>query len=1824
MAEHAADVAELGAEQKRALLAQLLRKKAAADAAPQPLSAGQQALWILFRLAPRSPAYNFATTARLRTAVDAAAFRRAGARLIERHPLLRTTYQDTDAGPRQVLHPQVDFLFEQHQATDWSDEQWRERVAEAADRPFDLARGPVMRACLFTRAADDHTLVLTVHHIAADFWSLPILMDEIRRFYAAEVKGLRLDLPAPTGRYADFVRWQRDMLAGPQGESHWNWWRTQLSGELPTLDLPTDRPRPPVQTFRGSTHAVPLGLELTERLKGVSRGEGATLYMTLTAAFQTLLHRYTGQEDILVGTPMVGRPSAEYQNVLGYFANPVVLRANLAGDPSFQALLRQVRGTVLGAMEHQDYPFPTLVERLRPTRDASRSPLFQVMISWEKAQRTGEAAGPANTSGSASHPHLAAETLITEQRGAPFDLTLQVYEAADGLTVAFQYNADLFDQATIERMAGHFQTLLTGIADDPTQTIGQLPLLTEAERRQTVIAWNDTARDEPGEVCLHDLIAGQVARTPDARALVCEDQRLTYAELDRRANQLARRLQSLGVGPDVLVGVLMERSVEMVVALLGTIKAGGAYVPLDPEYPAERLAYMASDAQTPVLLTQERLLDRLPAAAQSNSEGEDGATNRPVTLCLDRDWADIAREGDAPVSAGTTPDHLAYVIYTSGSTGRPKGAMNTHRGISNRLVWMQRQYGLTADDRVLQKTPFSFDVSVWEFFWPLLSGATLVMARPGGHRDPLYLAELIERERVTTLHFVPSMLQLFLAAPGLERLTSLRRVICSGEALPLELQNQFFARFSCGLHNLYGPTEASVDVTYWECERGTRRRNVPIGRPIANTQLYVLDRHRQPLPIGVPGELHIGGVGLARGYWNKPELTAEKFIPDPFSTRPGARLYRTGDRCRWLADGTLEFLGRYDHQVKIRGNRIELGEIESVLEQHPAVREVVVVVRQDTPGEPRLAAYVVWREGASADVAALRAHLAERLPPYMQPASWTVLESMPLGPTGKVDRRALPAPERSREVTGTEYVAPRNETETLLARLWAEALELDRVGVEDEFFVLGGASSQAIQIVAQANAAGLPLTPEMFFRYPTIATLAEACEELQPALCNSRMESLGVYLPPKVVSTADVMAGCARPVRFPLERLTGIRNRHMAGDTEFAIDLSRKAMDECLARSAHGPADIEMLVCCNISRCDGPDHDFSFEPSTAAKLAREFGLRDALTFDVNNACSGMFTGVQVVDLFIRMGVIRRGMVVSGEYITHLTTTAQKEIEGHMDPRLACLTLGDAGAAVILERTTDLSIGFHEIELFTLGQYSHYCVAAETDGPHGGAIMNTDLLGVSSVITREGVAHWTRVAQRYQWSNDMIGHVIPHQVSRSTLSSGLYEAKNAQGASAARDAKVINNVEHRANTATTSYFLALWDHIYSGRINSGDKVLFGISGSGITIGTALYTLDDLPDRVRAGRKDKSQSQLQPPASLESRLQPAASLESQLQPADSLESRLQPADSLESRLQPALSHSVPSARSTPSRLGTANRGPRVAVLGVGIAPAPTGTPDSTKLAVAAAEDCLSRAGRDRREVGLIVHSGVYRTAYLTEPAVASMIGGALGLNVEEQHDQRPLTFAYDVINGSVGFMHACYAALQAVQFGRVKTALVTTSEIENNADRPGRPLMGLQPAGSAVLLGPAANSRAGFGRFHFATDPDRVEALRVGTVNDAGKLYLRIQRDPAIEDYCLDLLARTTSELLAREGLSLADIQVIFPPQLPGAFLDRLAGRLGVPRARLVDAQDGLSESDRRDLYTSSVPYALRHAADAELARPGDIGLILAVGSGLQAAGATYYF
>lgn len=1050
-----------------------------------PLSASQEQLWFLNQMAPGSPDYNVVDLIDLGATYNSDALKKVAMELVRRHETLRTAFSQANGQPMQVVLPSAELELLEFDLTSLpeteKESEWTRVVHEQTRKPFDLSLAPLIRWTVIHRSAKEHKLLVVIHHIITDEWGTGILHKEVTQLYEDFSLGRSSSLAELPIQYADFACWQKDWLQGEVREKKLAYWKDELAGAPQVLELATDKSRPAIQSFRGDCETFQLPSKILEPLKSLGRQERATLFMTLLAGFMALLYRYTGQDDILVGAPISLRRLSETENLIGYFLNTVILRAQFNEGLSFRSLLQQVRKRTLGAIANAELPFNHLVAELAPERDLSRMPLFQVAFTLHDRNGVSEVS----------------KAFGRKQLGtgsSKFDLAFFVSETKNGLDVSIEYSTDLFEPQTIRRIGKHFGTLLEAIGSNPDEDVSKLAILADTDRRQVLYEWNDTKVDYPSDKCLHQLFEEQAARTPNAVALVVDATTLSYAELNRRANQLAHYLRGLGVMPDARVAICVERSFEMVVALLAVLKAGGAYVPLDPAYPVDRLHFVLEDSKPVALLTQRHLEGLFP-----------GIGDRLPVLDLTAAtpaWHSQAETNPDLEAIGLRPNHLAYIIYTSGSTGQPKGVMVEHANVMRLFTATDEWFHFGADDTWTLFHSFAFDFSVWEIWGALLYGGRLVIVPKEIARSPADFYKLICQQKVTVLNQTPGAFRQLIAAQANNQDSHhLRYVVFGGEALEVATLKPWYElnrKQRTQLVNMYGITETTVHVTYRPLEQSDTERHgaSPIGCRIPDLRTYILDTHGQPVPVGVTGELYVGGAGVARGYLNRPELTAERFVADPFRSEPGSRMYRTGDLGRWLADGKIEYLGRNDFQVKIRGFRIELGEIEARLAEYPAVREAVVIVREDTPGDKRLVAYYtsssLMNEAEEDTFGAkqFRSHLFTSLPEYMVPAAYVHLKSLPLTHNGKLDRKALPAPEADSYST-SGYESPQGETETKLAAIWADILKLERIGRHDNFFDLGGHSLMAARAVALLNSEfGTTLPVRVLFMASTVSALA--------------------------------------------------------------------------------------------------------------------------------------------------------------------------------------------------------------------------------------------------------------------------------------------------------------------------------------------------------------------------------------------------------------------------------------------------------------------------------------------------------------------------------------------------------------------------------------------------------------------------------------------------------------------------------------------------------------------------------------------------------------
>jgi polyketide synthase PksN len=1049
-----------------------------------PLSEGQKGLWMLQKVAPETSAYNVPLCFRIHQKLDIARFKQACEFITRQYPILTSVFGEDNAEPYQIMTPTQPLAWRHEEIGALEPDQILPYLKQKAKEPFSLEKGPLMRVWLLSRSEQEHFVLIVVHHIVFDGVSSLLLYETLLEAYQNLCNGNETSPQPLAASFHDFVKWEAAMLSGEEGEEHRTYWSKQLSGRLPVLELPADHPRLAAarSAGQGQTHISLLAPELTQQIKSFAKTRHLNLSIVFLAVYKVFLFRYTGFEDIIVGMPAMGRPEERFDSQIGYFVNMLPIRSRVSAEQSFAQLLQELQLTVVDGLDHGMYPFPAIVRELNTDRARTDSPIFQTAFVYqnflpETSLKTGD---------DQSQTALRIDFIAEIHQEGEFEFGLEIFDQGDHFTLNLKYDPDLYDPATIQRMMGHYLNLTQETLDNPDLTLGEYALISKEEEATLLLEWNATQADYPKTKTIQQLFEEQVERTPEATAAVCGANRLTYSQLNAKANQLAGVLREKGVTPNSIVGMVVERSLEMSIGIMGIVKAGGAYLPISPDTPEDRIAFMLDDSQAKVVLTQNRFRGKV------HFNG----------LTIDLEERGLYARDAGNLERVNSPRDLAYVIYTSGSTGKPKGVLIEHYSLVNRLNWMQKRYPIGPDDRILQKTPYTFDVSVWEQFWWSWQGSSVCFLEPGGEKDPGKIMDEIERNAITTIHFVPSMLNAFLeyleAGNDVKRLTGLKQVFASGEALSPQQVERFnkllYESNRTKLVNLYGPTEATIDVSYFDCSPGEGLQVIPIGKPIDNTRLYVLDKRRRPVPVGVSGDLYIAGAGLARGYLNRPDLTGERFVPDPFV--PGERMYLTGDLARWLLDGNIEYLGRSDHQVKIRGLRIEPGEIESRLQSHPLIKEAVVVAKDGKDGAKYLCGYVVVRE--EVDQAALKAYLAQELPEYMIPAHIIQMEKIPLTANGKADRKALPDPDDSL-VAAADYQAPRNDIEAKLVEIWREILKVPTIGINDNFFGLGGDSIKAIQVITRLRKNKLRLDAKNLLAHPVIKEVSPLVDPIEAA-----------------------------------------------------------------------------------------------------------------------------------------------------------------------------------------------------------------------------------------------------------------------------------------------------------------------------------------------------------------------------------------------------------------------------------------------------------------------------------------------------------------------------------------------------------------------------------------------------------------------------------------------------------------------------------------------------------------------------------------------------
>ncbi len=1053
-----------------------------------PLSEGQKGLWMLQKVSPEMSAYNIPLCFRIDQKLDIEKFKQACSFILQKYPILTSVFGEDDGVPYQMIQPSQPLGWQQEDISTLEADKILPYLREKAKEPFSLERGSLMRIQLLSRSEQEHIVLIVIHHIVFDGTSSLILVKSLLEAYRDLGDGKGVEAKPFSTSFNDFVEWEQAMLSSAEGEAHRDYWRKQLSGTLPILELPTDRPRLSSQGSEGKTYTSLLSPELTKQIKTFAQTQNMNLSIILLGIYKVLLYRYTDLEDVIVGMPTLGRPEERFDSQIGYFVNMLPVRSQIRDEQCFSKFIKELQLNVIDGLDHAVYPFPVIVRELNVSRETN-SPVFQTAFIYQNFLQSTSL----KTTDGQGQNSLHIEFMEDIHQEGEFEFALEIFDMDDHFTLNIKYDPALYDHSTIKRMLGHYVNLAEEVVNDPNLPLGEYSLISREEQTTILSDWNATQADYPKDHTIHQLFEEQVERAPDNTAVVFEESSLTYRQLNNKANQLARVLREKGVTPNSIVAIMVERSLEMIIGIMGIVKAGGAYLPISPDNPEERITYMLKDSEAKIVLTQNRFIHK------AHFDG--------LTIDLEGNGLYVGKKGN--LKKVNSPRDIAYVIYTSGSTGKPKGVLIEHRSLINRLNWMQKSYSIGESDTILQKTPYTFDVSVWELFWWSLQGSRVCFLKPGDEKDPSKIVDEIEKNNITTMHFVPSMLNAFLeymeACIDVKRLSSLRQVFASGEALSLQQVKRFNKllkeRNNTKLFNLYGPTEATIDVSYFDCSSGEALHIIPIGKAIDNTRLYVLDKNRRLQPVGITGELYIAGDGLARGYLNRPELTTEKFVPDPFV--PGERMYLTGDLARWLPDGNIEYLGRIDHQVKIRGLRIELGEIENRLQSHAAIKEAVVVIKEGKEGSKYLCGYITAQE--KLDIGEIKNYLSKELPEYMVPNYIIQLKRIPLISSGKVDRKMLPEPDGS-IIADTKYEAPRNDVEKILIEIWQEVLEIKNIGINNDFFALGGDSIKAIQVLARLQRFKLKLDAKTLLTNPVIKELSKYVIHVEPCIRKEKVQ----------------------------------------------------------------------------------------------------------------------------------------------------------------------------------------------------------------------------------------------------------------------------------------------------------------------------------------------------------------------------------------------------------------------------------------------------------------------------------------------------------------------------------------------------------------------------------------------------------------------------------------------------------------------------------------------------------------------------------------------
>lgn len=1600
-----------------------------------PASKDQERLWILSKFKQVKGAYNMPGLVHIKGKLEPEILRMCIADLLARHEPLRTSFIFDNDQLFQTITDINDYELPVVRLTD--KEAIDAFVQVKIHAAPDLEKDRLFNVYLIDKGDSEYMLLVLLHHSIADGWSLNVLLRDLSAFYTQRL-GLTetTALPILDIQYVDYVGSEMDFLDSEDYHKQIDFWKKYLDKSPELLELPTIGQRKKIQTYTGKTLQINLEKDLTLKLRALSAKLGTSSFVTLLAVFKVLLSRYSGQDDITVGTLYANRERKELEHIIGFLVKTLPVRTKLDQLDTFQNLVSHISQDFTNILKNKEISFYDIVKAANAPGNSGHNPVFQALFSYENLPDTALQLGDLQTS-------------IERMEGtySKFDLTLNVTDkTAQEIILSFEYNTDLFEDSFIHRLKEGFISILTEMTVAPSTALTDIDGLSSAERNVILYDWNDTNKDFGNPGTFPDLFAEMAIALPDQPAVLFGDSILTYEQLDTLSGNYASYLSERGIRKGDFVCLIFERNGALLPILLAIMKIGAIYVPIDPLYPKERVSYIISHSGSKFVLSHRSLKNYIAELGLQTD------------LIFIEDALATITTGPVKYEAEKLSEaSIAYCIYTSGSTGLPKGVAISHGALANFLRSMQERPGIAIGDRLLAVTSISFDISGLELYLPLICGATTIVCRHEAIIDPEKLIAVISQYKPTVIQATPSLFKMLKEVnwTGDKQL----KVLCGGESVPKDLA--LWLKKVCGsVWNMYGPTETTIWSLTHEFDSGIER--VTIGKPIANTQVFILNKFLKPVPAGIAGDLYLGGKGLANSYHRDEEQTAKKFINWEFENI-GQRLYKTGDRAKYDQHGNVYFMGREDFQIKLNGYRIELEEIEVVLSQVEGIGQAIVLVDEFGAGNQQLVAYFE-NNGLAIDLLRVRSEISTRLPKYMIPAKFVSVEKFPVTANGKIDRNALRIAENTElAAAGKTLIEPGNEEERMLLGIWKEVLNQQSISTTDDFLSLGGSSISSVKIAAMASAQGMALSPEMIFEYPTIKELAMVSsrsegisigagilaqpEELsllgslrdisQSADSdhvidvlkkNMVIESIGKYLPEIEVSATDIVNGCSERIRFPMQRITGIESVRNLPEGKDSLSLAIEAIQQCLSISKYQPEDIDLIISCGIFRLDGK-LAIQIDPSFSYHVKQHFGMSNAQNFDISNACAGIFTGLVIAESFLKNNSAKKCLIFSSEYLSHVTKTAQREVEGISDRKIAALTAGDAGLAMIVELGENGETGFQDLDLFTMGEYSDLCIIQPTERAHGGFIIHTDAIRMGEAGYIEAARHALNTLEKNRWGVDF-DHFIMHQASSTTILNATRELNKFFNKEVLHSGNIIDNIKNRGNTASTTYFLATIDNMINGRIKANEKVIYSVSGSGLNLGTALYKFDDLPDRVKKGTIEKL------------------------------------------KVKPVNAETTVTER------------PRVQIRQIEVDFDPKTLRSGMEMLYSATEKTLKNLDGPKNEIDLVLYYGTLRDDYIYEPAIASFLTGKTNINsTKELVRAGKSTFAFDIYNGSMGFLSSCQVASELIISGKSNMALLASSEVDNNRQY-GLDSLDIVEAGTALIL-TASDNKKGFGNFEYAS-------------------------------------------------------------------------------------------------------------------------------------------